>query len=164
MTCFGRIRPSSGTLGVKMQHMVFCTEFVDGWWSWDGVDGAVRLAVARHHPNRTHDLHSGSQDNHPSTNSVQKTICSILTSIAPDDGRMRPKHIITLLHQVGISHYFMMKMHGQTILKLERIVSMKLAVAELSIISCNPRLHSVQGKYNSSHTLLKFVYWRAVLL
>ena len=34
-TCFGRIRPSSGTLDVKLQHKVFCTEFVDGWWSWE---------------------------------------------------------------------------------------------------------------------------------
>jgi len=34
-TCFGRIRPSSGALAVKLQHMVFCTQFVDGWWSWE---------------------------------------------------------------------------------------------------------------------------------
>jgi hypothetical protein len=27
------IRPSSGTLDVVLQHMVFCTEFLDGWWS-----------------------------------------------------------------------------------------------------------------------------------
>ena len=52
-----------------------------------GLDGA------RRHPNRTHDLRSGSQDHHPSTNSVQKTICCNLTSSAPDDGRMRPKHV-----------------------------------------------------------------------
>jgi len=38
-----------------------------------GLDGA-------HHPNSTHDLRSGSQDHHPSTNWV-------------DDGRMRPKHV-----------------------------------------------------------------------
>jgi len=29
-TCFGYIRPSSGALDVELQHMVFCTEFVDG--------------------------------------------------------------------------------------------------------------------------------------
>jgi len=29
-TCFGRIRPSSGALEVKLQHMVFCTQFIDG--------------------------------------------------------------------------------------------------------------------------------------
>ena len=34
-----------------------------------GADVAVR------HPHRTHDLRSGSQDHHPSKNSVQKTIC-----------------------------------------------------------------------------------------
>jgi hypothetical protein len=27
------IRPSSGALDVELQHMVFCTEFLDGWWS-----------------------------------------------------------------------------------------------------------------------------------
>ena len=31
--------------------------------------------AVRHHPNCTHDLRSGSQDHHPSTNWVQKTIC-----------------------------------------------------------------------------------------
>ena len=53
-----------------------------------GVDGA-----ARHHPHRTHDLRSGSQDHHPSKNSVHKTICCNSTSNAPDDGRMYPKHV-----------------------------------------------------------------------
>jgi len=55
-----------------------------------GADGAVRLArLARHHPHRTHDLRSSSQDHHPSSkNSVQKTICCNSTSNAPDDGRM----------------------------------------------------------------------------
>jgi len=60
-----------------------------------GLDGAVR----RHHPNRTHDLRSGSQDHHPSTNWVQKTICCNLTSSAPDDERMRPKHVELRIHQ-----------------------------------------------------------------
>jgi len=30
---FGYIRPSSGALDVELQHMVFCTEFLDWWWS-----------------------------------------------------------------------------------------------------------------------------------
>jgi len=34
-TCFGRIRSSSGALDFKLQHMVLCTEFLDGWWSWE---------------------------------------------------------------------------------------------------------------------------------
>ena len=34
-TCFGYIRPLSGALDVELQHMVFCTEFLDGWWSWE---------------------------------------------------------------------------------------------------------------------------------
>jgi len=52
-----------------------------------GADGAVHL------PNHTHDLHSDSQDHHPSTNAVQKTICCNLTSNAPDDGCIGPKHV-----------------------------------------------------------------------
>jgi len=34
-TCFGHIRPSSGALEVLLQHMVLCTKFLDGWWSWE---------------------------------------------------------------------------------------------------------------------------------
>ena len=34
-TCFGRIRRLSGALDVELQHMVFWTEFLDGWWSWE---------------------------------------------------------------------------------------------------------------------------------
>jgi len=59
-----------------------------------GADGA-----ARHHPHRTHDLRSGSQDHHSSKNSVQKTVCCNTTSNAPDDGRMRPKHVELRIHQ-----------------------------------------------------------------
>jgi len=76
--------------------MVFCTEFLDGWWSGEslyGADCAVR------HSHRTHDLRSGSQDHHPCTNSVQKTICCNSTSNAPDDGRMYPKHVELKIHQ-----------------------------------------------------------------
>ena len=62
-----------------------------------GADGAVR--VVRYRPHHTHDLRSGSQDHHPSTNSVQKTICCNSTSNAPDDGRMYPKHVELRIHQ-----------------------------------------------------------------
>ena len=51
-----------------------------------GLDGAV------HHRNRTH-------DHHPSTNSVQKTICCNSTSNAPDDGHIYPKHVELRIHQ-----------------------------------------------------------------
>jgi len=34
-----------------------------------------------------------------STNSVQKTICCNLTSSAPDDGRMCPKHVELRIYQ-----------------------------------------------------------------
>ena len=63
-----------------------------------GADGAV----ARHHPHRTHDLRSGSQDHHPSKNSVQKTICCNSTSNIPDDGRMYSKHVELRIHEL---HY-----------------------------------------------------------
>jgi len=60
-----------------------------------GADGAV----ARHHPHRKHDLHSGSQDHHPSKNSVQKTIRYNSTSNASDNGRIYRKHVELRIHQ-----------------------------------------------------------------
>jgi len=58
-----------------------------------------RWCRARHHPHRTHDLRSGSQDHNPSKNSVQKPICCNSTSNAPDDGRTYPKHVELRIHQ-----------------------------------------------------------------
>ena len=57
--------------------------------------------ILRHHPHRTHDLRSRSQDHHPSKNSVQKTIWCNSTSNAPDDGRMYPKHVELRIHQLN---------------------------------------------------------------
>ena len=68
-TCFGRIRPTSGALDVKLQHMVspFCR--------WVMVlRAAATLRTITH-------LQNG------------KTIFSNLTSSTPDVGRMRPKHV-----------------------------------------------------------------------
>ena len=62
-------------------------------------DADVAVRLARQHPHRTHDLRSGSQDHHPSKNSVQKTKCCNSTSNAPDDGRMYPKHVELRTHQ-----------------------------------------------------------------
>jgi len=56
-----------------------------GWWR------------ATHATIRT--VHSGSQDHHPSKNSVQKTICYNSTSNAHDDGRMYPKNVELRTHQ-----------------------------------------------------------------
>ena len=65
-----------------------------------GADVAVRW----HGSHRTLDLGSGSQEHHPSKNSVQKTIRCNSTSNAPDDGRMYPKHVepccIKLAYQI----------------------------------------------------------------
>jgi len=58
-----------------------------------GADGAVR-----HHPHRTHDPRSGSQDHHPSKDSVQKTIWCNSISNVPLDGRMYPKHVELRIH------------------------------------------------------------------
>jgi len=58
-----------------------------------GADGT------RHHPHRTHDPHSGSQDHYLSKNSVQKTVCFNSTSNAPDDGRMYLKYVELRIHQ-----------------------------------------------------------------
>ena len=55
-------------------------------------------AVAWHHPHRKHDLHSSCQE-HPSKNSVQKTVCCNSTSNAPDYGHMYVKHVELRLHQ-----------------------------------------------------------------
>jgi len=59
-----------------------------------GADSAVW-----HHPHRTHDLRSISQDHHPSKTSVQKTVCCNSTFNAPDDGRMYPKCVELRIHQ-----------------------------------------------------------------
>ena len=75
---------------------------VSVWLGWSGIRIAgFSLRLARHHPHRTHDLHNGSQDHHPSTKSVQKTTCCNSTSNAPDDGRMRPKHVELRIRQLN---------------------------------------------------------------
>jgi len=59
---------------------------------------------------------------------------------------MRPKRVelrihqrITFLHQVGISHYFMMKTHGQTTLTLESLNPPRFT-NEINILSFLPRI------------------------
>jgi len=58
-----------------------------------GADGVV------HRPHHIRDLRSGSQDHHPSTHSVQKTVFYNSTSNASDDGCIRPKHVELRIHQ-----------------------------------------------------------------
>jgi len=73
---FGYKRPSSGALDVELQHMVFCTEFLDGCWSWEPLrSSCVRCGWCTS----------------MSKNSVQKTIRCNSTPNASDDGRMYPK-------------------------------------------------------------------------
>ena len=76
--------------------MVFCTNFFCMGGGLEtrcvgrvyGADGAVHGTIR-----------SGSQDHHPSKNSVQKAICCNSISNAPDDGRMYPKHVELRMHQ-----------------------------------------------------------------
>ena len=86
--------------------MLSCTIWfsASSFWMGGGLEsscvGRVYGAdVAQQHPHRTHDLDGGSQDHHPSTNSVQKTICCNSISNAPDDGCMCPKHVELRIHQ-----------------------------------------------------------------
>ena len=46
-----------------------------------------------------HTTYATAQDNHPSKNSDQKTICYNSKSNAPDDGCMYPKHVELRMHQ-----------------------------------------------------------------
>jgi len=86
--------------------MLSCSVWFSEFWMGSGLEsrcvgrvcsanGAVR--VARHHSHLTHDLHSGSQDHHPSK--TRKTIRCNLTSNAPDGGRMYPKYVELRIHQ-----------------------------------------------------------------
>jgi len=72
-------RNVSGTYDHHQEHyMLICSIWFSAPGIWMGgglesccvgrVDGAD--GVARHHPHRTHNLRSGSQDHHPSKNSV----------------------------------------------------------------------------------------------
>jgi len=63
-----------------------------------GADGTVR-PVARHHPDRTHDLRNGSQDHHQSTNSSQKPVCCNITSSSLDDRHMPTTHVDLRIQQ-----------------------------------------------------------------
>jgi len=72
--------------------MVFCTEFLDGVVVLRAA--AQVVCTVRMVPHG-----SGSQDHHPSKNSVQKTICCNSTSNPDDDGRMCPKHVEIRIHQ-----------------------------------------------------------------
>ena len=93
------VRHVSGTCAHHQEHWMLSYSI---WFSapifWMGGGLESRQHVARHHPHRTHDLRSRSQDHHPSKTSVQKTICCNSTSSAPDDGRMYPKHVELRIH------------------------------------------------------------------
>jgi len=69
------------------------------FWMGGGLESRCVGRVYRE-DGAVHDtIRSGSQDHHPSKNSVQKTICCNSTSNAPDDGHMYPKHVELRIHQ-----------------------------------------------------------------
>ena len=61
--------------------MVFCTEFLDGWWSLEPLRGLCTVRMLPIRPS------SGALD----VESQNMVFCDS-TSNAPDDGRMYPKH------------------------------------------------------------------------
>jgi len=106
-------------LDAELQHTVYCTEFLDRWWSWEllrrvysvySADGAV------HHPHCTHDLRSGSQDHHSSKTRCRKPYAATQHLMLPMMGVCTRNmssweyiNKITLLHQAYISLYFIRK-------------------------------------------------------
>ena len=89
----------SSTYAHHQEHwMLSCSIWFSTPSFWMGCGLVYGADGARHHPHRTHDLRSGSQDHHPSKNSVQKTICCNSISIVPDDGHMYPKHVELRIH------------------------------------------------------------------
>ena len=55
-------------------------------------------SVMRHHLHRTHTTHASALKTTSHTK-TWKTVCCDSTSNAPDDGRMRPKHVELRIHQ-----------------------------------------------------------------
>ena len=97
--CVGRVYGADGAvrqhsvIGVKYRPQESGMKFLQTLFKF------ITECRARHHTHRKHDLHSGSQDHHPSKNSAQKTICCYSTCSAPDGGRMYPKHVEVRIYQ-----------------------------------------------------------------
>ena len=101
-TCFGHIRPSSGASDVELQHMVFCTEFLDGWWSWEPLcRSCVRCGWCRRTaPSAQYTRPTQRLSRPPSIQKLGPENYMLQpTSNAPDDGRMYPKHVELRIHQ-----------------------------------------------------------------
>ena len=120
-TCFGYIRPSSGALDVELQHMVFGTELLDGWWSWELLRRSC--CTMRMVPCNTTYAAPLKTIIHPKTRcrkpyaAAQHLMLPVMGVCTRNMSIWEYINKITLLHQVGISSYFMRKMHGQTTLK-----------------------------------------------
>jgi len=106
--------------------MVFWTEFLDGWWSWEPLRGScVRCGWGT--ICTVHMTHSAALNTttHPKTRCRKPYAATqhlMLLMMGVCNWNMSSQEYInriTLLHQAGIPHYFMRKMHGLTILKLK---------------------------------------------
>ena len=112
-----------------------------------------------HHPHRTHDLRSGSQDHHQSKTSVQKTICCNSTSIVPDDGRTYPKHVERTILNLKC-RVLLMKLNGLQLVKkfpefhgTRRFITALTSVRHLSLSWANP-IQSIYPHPTSSRSVL----------
>jgi len=104
LTCFGYIRPSSRALDVELQHMVFCAEFVDGWWSWEPLRrSCVRCGwcrATRKAPSAPYTRPTQRMSGPPPIQKLgAENHLLNSTSNAPDDGLLYPKHVELRIHQ-----------------------------------------------------------------
>ena len=78
---------------------VFLARHVSGTYAHHQEHQMLSCSIRFSAPSFWMGVASGSQDHHPSKNSVQKTICCNSTSDVPYDGRMYPKHAELRIHQ-----------------------------------------------------------------
>ena len=99
-TCFGYIRPSSGALDVKLQHLIFCTEFLDGWWSWE----PLRRSCVRCRASQLSVLLSSISSLLPSSN---LQISPLLLLLLPERKKAKPGYLpqAMLFRNSGIIGY-----------------------------------------------------------
>jgi len=128
--------------------MVFCTEFLDGWRSWGPLHrSCVWCTICTIHMTYAAALKTAT---HPETRcrkpyaATQHLMLLMMGVCTRNMSSYEYTNKITLLHQVGFSHYFMRKMHGQTTLKkyfdvcsLFRFVMLKSYLQWVTIRTCD---------------------------
>ena len=93
-TCFGYIRPSSGALDAELQHVVFCTEFLEGWWSWEPLlRSCVRCGWCRTAPSAPYTVRPDPARK-LSANLYDIYHCCVYSEKSTDGGQRNcPKHV-----------------------------------------------------------------------